>query len=198
MYATPDVDATVDDLERTLDVRASPGGRHVGIGTHNALLSFGDGSYLEIIGPDPAQPPPAAPRPFGIDGSTGPALVAWAVRVTGIHEAVRRARAAGWDPGEVVDLSRLTPSGDTLRWRLTFAQPHLGGVVPFLIDWGDSTHPSTTSATGVRLLGFEVRHPDVAAVQQALAALGASVPVAPAPTPGLRAALQGPAGRLDL
>jgi hypothetical protein len=202
VYATPDVAATTDLLAQALGVQASPGGRHVGVGTHNTLVSFGPafgtGSYLEVIGPDPTQAAPGGPRPFGIDELTSPALVAWAVRVSGIDAAVVAARARGWDPGDVVDLSRATPAGDVLTWRLTFARPELGGVVPFLIDWGDTAHPSTTAASGVTLMGFELRHPQVAEVQAALAAIGASATVAPSPQPGLRAVLEGPAGRIDL
>ena len=43
------------------------GGSHPGLGTHNALLSLGDESYLEIIAPDPTQPKPDHPRIFGLD-----------------------------------------------------------------------------------------------------------------------------------
>src|SRR5439155_24158845 len=54
VYATGEVAATVADLEGKLGVRATPGGRHAGLGTHNALLDLGQHSYLEIIGPDPS------------------------------------------------------------------------------------------------------------------------------------------------
>jgi hypothetical protein len=38
VYATPDIEATVDELAERLGVRATPGGRHRGLGTWNALL----------------------------------------------------------------------------------------------------------------------------------------------------------------
>jgi hypothetical protein len=36
-----------------------------------------------------------------------------------IDAAVARARARGYDPGEVAGLQRATPTGAVLRWRLT-------------------------------------------------------------------------------
>ena len=80
VYATPDLQRSVNELERRLGVRASPGGSHTGAGTRNALLALGPRTYLEIVGPDPEQPEPAQPRPFGIDALKAPKFVAWAIR----------------------------------------------------------------------------------------------------------------------
>ena len=55
VYATPDVEQSVAELEARLGVRASPGGQHLGLGTYNALLALGEACYLEIVGPDPLQ-----------------------------------------------------------------------------------------------------------------------------------------------
>ena len=67
VYATPDLAAGVERVERLLGVKAVPGGQHPGGGTRNALIRLGDETYLEIIGPDPDQPKPPRPRRFGID-----------------------------------------------------------------------------------------------------------------------------------
>ena len=78
VYGTPDIEETVDQLERRTGVRATPGGQHLGHGTRNALLALGPSMYLEILGPDPEQPEPDEPRWLGIDDLTAPRLITWA------------------------------------------------------------------------------------------------------------------------
>jgi hypothetical protein len=199
VYATPDLAATVEQLGRRLGLTPKPGGQHAGIGTRNFLAALGDGAYLEVIGPDPEQPEPEWPRPFGIDQLTEARLVTWAARVTDLAEVVEQARAAGHDPGPVVPLSRTRPDGVLLEWQLTFPTSDAdGGLVPFLIDWGDSPHPSETAAPGLRLRSFAGVHPDPALVQAKLAALGQRLPVAEGAAPALRAVVEAPAGEVVL
>src|ERR1044071_8815228 len=80
VYAVPDLDAAVADLEQRLGVRATPGGQHQGRGTRNALIALGPESYLEILAPDPAQPVPAGGRWFGVDPKTPARLAGWAAK----------------------------------------------------------------------------------------------------------------------
>ena len=199
VYAAHDLDAAVEQLASVLGVRASAGGQHVGVGTRNYLLSFGNGSYLEVIGPDPDQPAPAQPRPFGIDSLTTGRLVTWGMRVADLDAVLAAARGAGYDPGAARAMSRATPSGDVLSWRLT--TPPLGddgGIIPFLIDWGATTHPSTTAIGGVTLASLIAEHPAPAPVTFALHALGAPLDVRAGPIPRLVARLSGPAGVVEL
>jgi hypothetical protein len=88
VYATPDLDASIRDLEALLGARASIGGQHLGRGTRNALITIGERAYLEIIGPDPDQPAPNGPRWFNIDALDRPRLVAWAAHGTDLDRFV--------------------------------------------------------------------------------------------------------------
>ncbi|SMD23885.1 VOC family protein [Kibdelosporangium aridum] len=189
VYAVPDLALAGD-----LGIDLSEGGRHIGRGTRNLLADLGDGAYLEVIGPDPDQPEPDQPRPFGIDTLTEPKLVAWAVRVKDIEDVVERAKAQGYDPGPVVPMSRERPDGVLLQWQLT---PMLPGLLPFLIDWGSTRHPSEDAAQGAQLELFQISDPNPDDVYKGLKALGLDYPVANGPT-GLQATIRTPNGEVVL
>ncbi len=199
VYAAPDLEAACAELESRLGVRPSPGGKHTGRGTHNALLDLGDGSYLEVIAPDPDQPPPSRPRPFGIDTLALARLVTWAAKASDIDERVSRAKAAGYDAGTVQAMSRARPDGVNLAWKLTFREePGGDGLVPFLIDWGETPHPSATSAKGCRLVTFRAEHPRPATILPLLDAIRERLEVREGPHPRLIAEIACPRGRVEL
>lgn len=199
VLGTPDLDGTVARLVR-LGIPLAPGGRHVGIGTRNHLADLGGVSYLEVIGPDPEQPEPAQPRPFGIDALDGELLVTWAVRVAAIDDAVAAARAAGHDPGPARAMQRDRPDGVRLSWRLTAPPaPELGGLVPFLIDWADTPHPSASAPRGAQLVALRAAHPEPDAVASWLDALGVRADLAVTEGPRtLTAAVRTPLGTVEL
>jgi hypothetical protein len=199
VYGVPDLEVGVEALAQQLGVRAAPGGRHVGRGTHNALLALGGRAYLEIIARDPGQPPGPGPLPFALDRVRLPRLVGWAIRTKDIEEQVTHARERGHDPGEVESMRRQRPDGSLLEWRLTRHAPDPGRLaVPFLIDWGSSPHPSESAPPGVRLVELRIEHPDPAALRAALEALGATARVDSGPEPALVATLDTPRGRVVL
>ncbi len=173
MYAAPQLESAVLDLGERLGTIPCSGGQHVGRGTRNYLLGLDRGSYLEIIGPDQDQTDFAGERPFGLNTLDRPQLVAWAVRVNEIEMYVRRSRGAGYDPGTVREMSRLTPTGERLSWKLTEAQESpLPRLDPFLIDWGSTRHPSGSAAPGARLVDFYCLAVDTVGLQARLGALG--------------------------
>jgi hypothetical protein len=123
------------------------------------------------------------------------------VRSEDIERSVERTRANGFDPGVVLDLSREAPSGETIRWKLSLrAEPIGDGLVPFVIDWGDTPHPAESQPEGTRcrLDHFSGDHPEPAVVVAALDALGAALEVRPGNRARLNAAISGPAGTFDL
>lgn len=199
LYATPDLDATVDDLVRRCGVRPAPGGSHPGRGTRNALLSLGPDSYLEILGPDPAQPPPARPRWMGIDGLPLARLATWVARSDDLAHDVERALLAGEDLGAITAGARRRADGVELRWRMAGPDAaRMDGVIPFLIDWGESPHPGAASPPGCRLLEFRGEHPDAARARVVIEALGLELEMREGATPRLVARLATPNGEVVL
>ncbi|MEV6769474.1 VOC family protein [Nocardia sp. NPDC051030] len=199
VLATPHLTETVRTVADLLGIEPVPGGQHVGRGTRNYLLGLGNGGYLELIGPDPDQPDPAQPRPFGLDTLAEPRLITWAVQTTDIDAAIATARTAGYDPGDASNLSRATPAGDLLSWRLTYPRVNLGeaSLVPFLIDWGTTRHPSLDLPQS-KLLSLTAIHPDPHPTRTHLEALSATLEVRPGLRPTLIATLDGPQGPVTL
>ncbi len=133
------------------------------------------------------------PRPFGAGGVRRAGLVSWALACDDIDAAAAGARGHGYDPGPVADGQRTGPTGTVLRWRLTLnAMP--GGLIPFLISWGDTEHPARSAPHGLTLEAFHVEHPDPPSLAPPLTALGADVEIRPAAAAALVARLSGPNG----
>jgi len=129
-------------VESALGVKTLAGGKHPLMGTHNRVLSIGGRRYLEVIAIDPAAPPPARPRWFGLDDPAirarlerGPALLHWVERTDDLDAALR-----GYpERVEVLDATR----GD-LSWRITVPSDGrlpCAGACPTLIQW-DGPHPT--------------------------------------------------------
>jgi len=197
VYATPDLDETVNELAHRLGVRASAGGQHPGRGTRNALLALGPSAYFEIVGPDPSQPPLPTPRWFGIDRLSEPKLVAWAAATTNLDRVASAAAAQGVPLGRVISGGRTRPDGLRLTWHVTDPTTIIGdGIVPFLIDWGSSPHPAATSARGVELVHLRAEHPDAREVRRMLDVLGVELEVEPGPVARMMATIR--AGKTEI
>jgi glyoxalase-like protein len=194
-----DLEAELDRVERLTGVRAAIGGRHPGEGTRNALLRLGPSAYLELMAPDPDQPPPAHPRWLGLDALTEPRLVGWAAKATDLEQRRAAALAAGVPLGEVRAGGRQTSGGEVLSWRLTYPDVSLdGGLVPFLIDWGESRHPARTAPGGIELVELHGEHPEPAVMAARLDRIGIALRVVAGSRPALVATLDTPRGRIEL
>lgn len=199
VYATPDLDATVNALEAQLGVRPSVGGQHPGLGTRNALLSLGPRMYLEIVGPDSEQPAPDGPRWFRIDTLTEPTLVTWCAAATELDALRARALAAGIALGDVRNGGRVRPDGVRLDWQVTSPFVEVEhGLVPFFIDWLNSPHPAEGAASGAILVELVAETPDARALERMYEVLGVDVAVKTGAEQRLVAVLEGRAGRVVL
>jgi hypothetical protein len=199
VWGGPNLEQEIERLEAWTGVRALPGGRHLGEGTRNALLRLGPTMYLELIGPDLTQAKLRRPRWLGLDAITEPRLITWAAKSTDLEQQVAVAQAAGVALGEVRSGRRELSSGQVLSWRLTYPDLRAGaGLVPFLIEWGDSPHPSLTAPGRIQLVDLHAEHPDPAGIVESLRCLGLELQVLAGGTPALVATLDTPRGRAEL
>jgi len=199
VYATSDLDRGIEEIERILGVRATPGGRHPGRGTRNALIALGPTSYLEIIAQDPDQPSPKDPRSFGIDELKGSRLVAWAVKGENLELLRKEAISNGVPLGEIRSGSRRRVDGVELSWKVTeLSAPLANAVVPFIIDWGTSPHPARNATLGASLISLRAEHPDPDPVQQLLKKLAVDIEVRHGSRPTLIATMVCPRGCVEL
>jgi hypothetical protein len=195
LIGAADLDSARAWLAETTGVEPVYGGKHP-TGTHNALLSLGRGTYLELIAPQPGTP---SRSPYGdFAGLTTPQPIGFAVAGGAIEPLRRRLEAAGFALTSPKAGSRVTPAGATLHWQ-TFDLQREFAQAPFFIVWSaDSPHPSTTSPAGCALRRFALAGPDHAELERVRAALDLDIDVRQAAKPSFEVELDCPAGRVTL
>ena len=112
------------------------GGVHRDGATEMALVSFADGSYLELIAPHPrAAQEIVHSHPWSrfLTGDAGPC--AWAVCTPDLDAEIRRLQSAGIAVSAPIANGRQRPDGVQLEWRTAAcgSEP-MGSFFPFLIE----------------------------------------------------------------
>ncbi|OLC17283.1 MAG: hypothetical protein AUH29_02565 [Candidatus Rokubacteria bacterium 13_1_40CM_69_27] len=143
-----------------------PGGRHP-VGTHNALIAFGDGAYIELIAFYERNPEHKWWMPL----QRGGGLVDFCMQTDDLLGDTAAFRQAGVEIDDPSPLSRVRPDGYQLKWVLSIPRGPQRGVAPFLIQ--DQTpreeripreHDHANGVTGIGTLTLAVD--DVARVGQ--------------------------------
>lgn len=146
VIVVPELEAAVASY-RGLGFTVVPGGRHP-IGTHNALIAFADGSYLELI----AFFEPNAQHRWYQRLQQGGGLIDFCLQTDDLAGDAGAFRAAGVALADPRPLSRVRPDGYELRWVLSIPDVH-AGVAPFLIEdetpRNERVPRATTHANGV-------------------------------------------------
>ena len=184
-----DLDRGVMAFEAATGVKPVYGGKHPG-GTHNALVSLGEGLYLEILA---VQEGVTVQGNFaGLKSMKTLTPIGWAVSSNDSAQLRKRLSAAGIAVSEPVDGSRITPTGSSLSWQ-SFLLKENSAEVPFFIVWSEQTaHPSTTSPGGCKLQQWSVASPRVKDLEQLRQALDLRVEVAEAKAASMRLSLTCP------
>ncbi len=179
-----------------------PGGEHAGGMTHNALIAFRDGSYIELIAfiePDQRSTHRWWPRLW-----KGGGLVDFALLCADLEGEVGEIRARGLDIPEPIENGRLRPDGQRLDWRQSFPQEIVGeSGLPFLIEdvtprslRVPSSEAETTHRNGVvGIAGITLLVDDLDAASNALGAItGNDVAAVEPPFPGTARAARATVG----
>ena len=157
----------INDLERGMadfadmtGVKPVVGGVHPGRGTRNALVSLGDGVYLEIIAPDPKQSVASAMvkelKPVMVLTPVG-----WAVGTDDMFSLQAKLQAREIRHSAMTPGSRALPDGSMLRWSTTDVTLPQHNWLPFFIKWNDpAKHPSRTAPGGCALTSVQIEDPN--------------------------------------
>lgn len=167
VYAVTDLEVGMREMQKLFGVAPALGGHHPDFGTHNALLGLGDKTYLEVIAINTSLPCPDRGWPFGLSANQESRLQTWALKLELSQPSLLTSLF-----GNVSDGSRLTKSGKLLSWKLT--DPWLmpfDGVLPFLIDWGDTEHPAVDLPQVGVVDNIRVNHPGAGEVRAVMDAM---------------------------
>lgn len=123
-----DLEESAKDYEK-LGFTVVPGGKHP-VGSHNALISFADGSYIEII----SYYRPSPDHRWWAPLQKGEGLVDFCMQTDDLVADTQKFRNAGVHINDPVPWSRVRPDGYELKWVLSLAREGHRGVAPFLIQ----------------------------------------------------------------
>jgi hypothetical protein len=174
----------VDDLEqgseqyRRLGFTVTPGGKHPRF-THNALVPFADGTYLELIA--------FWEQPQSSDDmhrwhrfqATGGGLIDFAVASDGLEDDIQAAGERGLRYGGPNAGARSRPDGQQVAWKMGWLEGENLGAVPFVIQDvseralrvpGGAAAEHDNGVRGIRSLAIAVRNqpPAIQRFQQLL------------------------------
>lgn len=199
VWAVPDLDEGIRTIADLTGVEPVSGGKAPGREqSHNALISLGGGSYLEIFSPARA----------GGGGRWGklvedgqPRIVSYALQVTDRFAGLRAAIATrGYSFTGPRAMGRVRPDGGAVNWELlNVAGTPLDDALPFFIDWlGSTPHPSQSSPTGVTIDSFAVAHPRGTELADIYRGLGVGTPVLRSNKASINLVLDTPQGKVWL
>lgn len=199
VWAVPDLDEGIRTIAELTGIEPVSGGKAPGREqSHNALISLGGGSYLEIFSPARA----------GGGGRWGklvedghPRIVSYALQVTDRFAQLKASIAAGgYSFTGPRAMGRVRPDGGAVNWELlNVAGTPLDDALPFFIDWlGSAPHPSESSPKGATIDSFVVAHPKAAELADIYRGLGVGTPVLRSNKVSINLVLDTPRGKVWL
>lgn len=128
VIAVPDLETATRSYQE-LGFTVVPGGRHP-VGTYNSLISFADGSYIELISFYQDNPRHRWWAPL----QKGGGLVDFCLQTDNLTADTTALRRAGVNIDDPVPWRRTRPDGYELKWILSIPREGHRGLAPFLIQ----------------------------------------------------------------
>ena len=177
LFGCSSLQAGIDFIKDQTGVEAIKGGKHPNVGTHNALISLGEKSYLEIIAPDP-EAASLVPGYEFLKGLNAPTLFMWAAHTENMDELLRQVQQAGYKNSGINPGSRQRTDGSVLKWRALSVETPAAEGVPFFIEWDKSSlHPSVNSPKGCTIESFEIKSAEPEILKEVFRQLQIGIPV---------------------
>lgn len=129
VIAVRSLDSAIDSY-RALGFTVVVGGKHP-YGSHNALIGFEDGSYIEVLGF--YEESPAHPW-WDLLHQRGGGLIDFCMATDDIRGDLVAFRAQGVSAGDLVEGGRSRPDGYHVRWINNKVGGQYQGVIPFIIE----------------------------------------------------------------
>ena len=129
VIAVPELDTAINHYSN-VGFSVVRGGKH-SIGSHNALIAFADGAYIELIAFLAANT--GHPWQTALEKSGGGGLVDFCMVTDNLEADVAAIRSAGAQISDPYAMSRDRPDGFHLTWELSVPAPPWNARLPFLI-----------------------------------------------------------------
>ena len=129
VIAVQSIDRALDTW-RGLGFTVVEGGKHP-FGSHNALIGFADGSYIELLGF--YEESPAHPW-WELLHQRGGGLIDFCMATDDIRADLQALRAQGAKCGDLVEGGRARPDGFQVRWINNKVGAADQGLIPFIIE----------------------------------------------------------------
>lgn len=130
IIAVNDLDQAIQDY-RDLGFTVVYGGRHASNTTHNALIIFEDGTYLELLAPTGDPPSDANAVDFRSLVHGGEGFAGYAFNVVDMPSGIEAIRERGGRIDDPKPGSRITGDGHELHWQTATVK---GTLSPFYIE----------------------------------------------------------------
>ena len=160
-------------------------------------MHLGNRSYLEIVAPDPDHD--GGPWSRSLQQLTKPILLHWVIARSNLGDYVSGLSGLIGGDNEVGSISRQHPTLGKLSWEILLLPQHdYGCLVPFLIDWKDSTHPTELLEQQCTLRNVRIATPDLPNMMKIASWLAINAEFSEANDPKLEVWIDSPKGVVHL